>query len=48
VTYAVLGGAGVKDEARLHKHFAAYRLNGEWFRKEGEVAEWIEAGCPHD
>jgi hypothetical protein len=33
------------DEMALHKHFAGYRLSGEWFRNEGAVAEWIGKGC---
>lgn len=34
-----------RDELMLHKRFAAYRLQGEWFRREGELAEWIDGGC---
>lgn len=32
-------------EALLHAKFGKYRLRGEWFRKEGELATWIESGC---
>jgi hypothetical protein len=34
------------DEAALHRRFASYRLRNEWFRREGELAAWIKAGCP--
>lgn len=30
-------------EANYHRKFAAYREHGEWFRLEGELAEYIEA-----
>lgn len=33
-------------EARLHLRFAQYRRQGEWFAREGELAEWIDQGCP--
>lgn len=33
-------------EARLHRRFAAQAERGEWFRLEGELASWIERGCP--
>lgn len=36
----------VKRERELHKRFAAYRSYGEWFKREGELAAWIDAGCP--
>lgn len=42
---AVIDGSP-KDEMALHKRFAAYRTHGEWFRREGDLAEWISAGCP--
>lgn len=35
----------VADERELHNRFAAQRVRGEWFKREGELAEWIEAGC---
>jgi len=35
----------LREERELHKRFAAYRLQGEWFRREGELAEWINGGC---
>lgn len=28
-------------EAELHKRFRAYRVTGEWFRLEGELAEYV-------
>lgn len=33
-------------EQSLHHRFRAYRSSGEWFLPKGELAEWIEAGCP--
>lgn len=42
--YSALEG-WITEERALHRRFAAYRLNGEWFRKEGELAEWIDGGC---
>jgi hypothetical protein len=37
---------GYKLERELHRRFAAYRHRDEWFRREGDLAAWIEAGCP--
>lgn len=42
---AVLAG-GRPVERSLHLRFAAYRHRDEWFREEGELAEWIKEGCP--
>lgn len=43
----IIDVAGTRqDEKALHRRFAAYRSHGEWFRIEGAVAAWIEAGCP--
>jgi hypothetical protein len=42
--YALLDG-GRREENELHARFAGYRLRGEWFRKEGELAEWINNKC---
>lgn len=36
----------MSDEAALHRRFEGQRLRGEWFRREGEVDAWIDAGCP--
>lgn len=33
-------------EKTLHARFKAHRHRYEWFRLEGELAAWIEAGCP--
>ena len=32
-------------EAALHRRFAKLRTYGEWFRREGDLAAWIESGC---
>jgi hypothetical protein len=42
--YALLEG-WAKEEQTLHQRFAEYRLQGEWFRREGELAAWIDGGC---
>lgn len=40
--------AGTPDiERQLHRRFAAYRAQGEWFSREGDLAAWIDAGCPN-
>jgi hypothetical protein len=44
VLYAVAHGTRY-DEGRLHERFGDLRLQGEWFRNEGIVAEWLAAGC---
>jgi hypothetical protein len=43
--FAQLEG-NIRYERELHARFADQRVNGEWFRHEGELAAWIEAGCP--
>lgn len=35
----------IQDERALHRRFKKYRTRGEWFRREGELAKWIERGC---
>lgn len=30
-----------RDEARLHKLFAPYRIHGEWFRYETEIRDLV-------
>jgi Meiotically up-regulated gene 113/Helix-turn-helix domain len=35
-----------KLESALHGKFKAHRLNGEWFRRRGSLARWIDAGFP--
>lgn len=42
--YAMFEG-WLRDEALLHKRFSKHRTNGEWFRREGELAQWIDGGC---
>lgn len=34
-----------KMEAALHRRFKELRLHGEWFRREGDLAVWIDEGC---
>jgi hypothetical protein len=34
-----------EDERDLHRRFEVFKTYGEWFRCEGELATWIEAGC---
>jgi DNA-binding XRE family transcriptional regulator len=38
--YAILDG-WTRQERELHRRFAEYRLRGEWFRHEGELAKWV-------
>ena len=42
--FAILEG-WLREEMAYHNRFGAYRLNGEWFRREGDLAEWINGGC---
>lgn len=42
---AVLAG-GQTVERKLHKRFCDLRHRDEWFREEGDLAEWIKEGCP--
>jgi T5orf172 domain len=44
--YGLIRGVEPIEEARMHHRFEKYWLRREWFRKEGELAAWIEAGCP--
>jgi hypothetical protein len=41
---ALVAGSRLTERG-LHERFAAYRAAGEWFRREGAVAEWIDGGC---
>lgn len=34
---------GHRLERSLHARFARYRVKGEWFRHEGELAEYIQS-----
>lgn len=45
VVALLVGGRAV--ERSLHLRFKAYRHRDEWFRVEGELAAWVEEGCPH-
>ncbi|WP_409566694.1 GIY-YIG nuclease family protein [Methylobacterium sp. E-005] len=42
--YATFPG-GLLLEKELHRRFAEHRRQGEWFVREGELAEWIAGGC---
>jgi hypothetical protein len=44
IALAVLPG-GRTVEGALHRRFKAYRHRHEWFRVEGDLAQWIEGGC---
>lgn len=33
------------DERQLHARFDAYRSHGEWFKKEGELSEFLSSSC---
>jgi hypothetical protein len=33
-------------EGALHRRYSEYRTRGEWFRREGALADWIAKGCP--
>jgi hypothetical protein len=33
------------NESILLRRFRKYRTGGEWFRHEGEIAEWVRRGC---
>ena len=44
-TFALFEEAAAVYEKMLHRRFSEYRLNGEWFRREGTLAEWINGGC---
>lgn len=41
---AVLEDGHLKEQ-ELHRRFAAYRLQGEWFRYEGELKSFIDEIC---
>lgn len=43
--YALFPEARSSYEKLLHMRYDEYRLNGEWFRREGRLAEWINGGC---
>lgn len=34
-----------EDEGTIHKMFSEYRCNGEWFRAENEILNYIEGVC---
>lgn len=43
--HRVIEGPGRKRERQLHRRFAQYRTQGEWYRHEGRLAAWVEGGC---
>ncbi len=34
------------NERILHRRFRKHRTRGEWYRNEGDVADWIKRKCP--
>ena len=40
---AVIDDGSTASERALHKRFSAYRLEGEWFRFDGELKTFVEA-----
>lgn len=44
MVYALLDGWAA-EERELHERFSEYRLRGEWFRRDGQLAAWINSGC---
>lgn len=42
--YRCLEGT-IQHERALHRRFSKYRLRGEWFRLDGDLAEWIKNSC---
>jgi hypothetical protein len=40
--YATFENKTRRDELNLHAQFAPYRSFGEWFIKNGDLAEWID------
>lgn len=43
---AIESDDGNRLELELHRRFAKYRENGEWFRLEGALSEWVAERCP--
>lgn len=43
---ATIPNAPASLEFELHRRFAELRVRGEWFLHDGELAAWIEDGCP--
>lgn len=43
---ATLPNVPASLEFALQDRFAGLRVRGEWFLNEGELAYWIEGGCP--
>lgn len=41
-----LGGRWL--ESLLHRHFAEYHIENEWFEISGRLKDWVDAGCPDD
>lgn len=42
--YGIINGTK-ETERQLHTRFAAYRLEGEWFRLSDEIRDWIKGRC---
>lgn len=45
ITYATFENQTRRDEVSLHRQFAKSRAMGEWFRKDGDLADWIDELC---
>lgn len=45
IVYASLVGSAA-DEAALLRRFAHANTQGEWFRRDAIIDEWIATGCP--
>jgi hypothetical protein len=43
--YAFFDGERSSYEGFLHRRFDEYRMHGEWFRRDGDLAAWINGGC---
>ena len=45
LTVFALNDGTCATEATLHRRFSDLRTHGEWFRREGDLAAWIDGGC---
>lgn len=42
----VVTPSSIAQERKLHRHFAALRASGEWFRREGELKAILDVPAP--